>query len=82
MHKEAAPYLFIAMLVLLGFSYAAKSQPAPIMSASVIRDATVLEYTPDFTDLYIIQIQYKGKSVRIYCNSSSCYKQRNKSLFA
>ncbi len=80
MIKATAPYFLIILTVVFGFIYTPKA--TQLMSASIIRDATVLEYTPDFTDLYIIQIQYKGKSVRIYCNSSSCYKQRNKSFLA
>lgn len=81
MIKATAPYMFILLMTMLGLATAA-SPTTPLMTASIIRDATVLEYTPDFTDLYIIEIQYKGKSVLIYCNSSACYKNRSKSLLA
>lgn len=80
MLKATAPYFLIIVVTALSFLLAPRTTPQT--SLSVIRDATVLEYTPDFTDLYIIQIQYKGKPVRIYCNASSCYKQRSKSLLA
>ena len=80
MFKPAAPYLLLILTVLIGLSQAPPT--AAWLSASVIRDATVLESTPNFTDLYIIQIQSKGKPVLIYCNLTSCYKQRSNSLVA
>lgn len=44
--------------------------------ASLIRNATFLERTPEFTDLYIIKTWDKGRHIVIYCNSAYCYKQR------
>ncbi|MCD8520953.1 MAG: hypothetical protein LRY66_09935 [Saccharospirillaceae bacterium] len=43
--------------------------------ASFIRNATFLERTPEFTDLYIIQTSDKGRQIVIYCNSAYCYKR-------
>ncbi len=43
--------------------------------ASLIRNATFLEKTPEFTDLYIIQTSDKGRQIVIYCNSAYCYKR-------
>ncbi|WP_430459760.1 hypothetical protein ACQUQU_11145 [Thalassolituus sp. LLYu03] len=48
---------------------------APDMEvASMIRNATFLERTPEFTDLYIIKTWDKGRQIVIYCNSAYCYK--------
>ena len=43
--------------------------------ASLIRNATFMEKTPEFTDLYIIQTSDKGRQIVIYCNSAYCYKR-------
>ena len=43
--------------------------------ASMIRNATFLERTPEFTDLYIIKTWDKGRQIVIYCNSTYCYKR-------
>lgn len=80
MIKVTAPYLLLLFTLMIGSTHTTRTTPQ--LSASVIRDATVLESTPNFTDLYIIQIQSKGKSVLIYCNLTSCYKQRSDSLIA
>lgn len=82
MFKATAPYLITILSVLFGYPCAVALHSPELISASVVRDATVLESTPDFTDLYLIQIQYKGKPVQIYCNSTTCYKQRSESLLA
>ena len=41
-----------------------------------IMDATNMEYSPDYTDLYLIEAFDKSRFIRIYCNASSCYKLR------
>lgn len=43
--------------------------------AQQIHNATFMERTPEFTDLYIIQTPDKGRQITIYCNSSHCYKR-------
>lgn len=45
------------------------------MMAQQIHNATFMERTPEFTDLYIIQTPDKGRQITIYCNSSHCYKR-------
>jgi hypothetical protein len=44
-------------------------------TAQLIRNATFIERTPEFTDLYIIHTHDKGRQIVIYCNASYCYKQ-------
>ena len=44
--------------------------------AQQIHNATFMERTPEFTDLYIIQTPDKGRLITIYCNASYCYKRR------
>lgn len=44
--------------------------------AQHIQNATFMERTPDFTDLYIIQTPDKGRLITIYCNASHCYKRQ------
>ena len=45
-----------------------------------IHNATFLERTPEFTDLYIIQTPDKGRSITIYCNSAYCYKRMGETV--
>lgn len=78
MIKTTAPYLLLILTLLLGLPDTAPA--SLLLSSSFIRDATVLESTPNFTDLYIIHIHSKGKPVLIYCNLTTCYKQRSNSL--
>ncbi|MFK4753899.1 hypothetical protein [Oceanobacter antarcticus] len=49
--------------------------------ASRILDATQMEYSPEFTDLYLIETLDKSRLIYIYCNSSSCYKVRGQLQF-
>ena len=49
--------------------------------ANLIRNATFLEVTPEFTDLYIIETQDKGREILIYCNTAYCYKYRGQLVF-
>jgi len=46
------------------------------LATNMIRNATFMEVTPEFTDLYIIETQDKGREIVIYCNSAYCYKHR------
>lgn len=48
--------------------------------ASMIRNATFLERTPEFTDLYIIKTWDKGRQITIYCNSAYCYKSSGQAV--
>lgn len=51
------------------------AEQAQASVASMIRNATFLERTPEFTDLYIIKTWDNGRHIVIYCNSSYCYKR-------
>lgn len=82
MRKVTAPYLFAFCVVHFCAVPAITAAATTPMLASVVRDATLLEHTPNFTDLYIIRILHKRKPVRILCNASSCYKQRSQFLIA
>lgn len=46
-----------------------------------IYDATFIETTPDFTDLYMIMTRDKARPVTIYCNVRSCYRQRHVAMW-
>lgn len=48
--------------------------PLSLSLASMIRNATYIERTPEFTDLYMIQTRDKGRQIVIYCNSAFCYR--------
>ncbi|PHS63236.1 MAG: hypothetical protein COB09_13525 [Thalassobium sp.] len=80
--KASLHLMIIGLSALLGFySPAAVYSAAPDTLnsrspvASFIRNATFLERTPEFTDLYIIQTSDKGRQIVIYCNSAYCYKR-------
>lgn len=47
------------------------------LASGYIYDATFIDTTPDFTDLYMIMTRDKARSVTIYCNARSCYRQRH-----
>ena len=51
-------------------------------TAQLIRNATFMERTPEFTDLYIIHTHDKGRQIVIYCNASYCYKQIGHTVMA
>lgn len=51
-------------------------------TTSLIRDATFMERSANYTDLYLIQTPNKGRSIIIYCNTSYCYRQRAQQFFA
>ena len=53
-----------------------------MLVANLIRNATFLEVTPEFTDLYIIETQDKGREILIYCNTAYCYKYRGQLVFS
>ncbi|MAD45707.1 MAG: hypothetical protein CMI02_19515 [Oceanospirillaceae bacterium] len=50
------------------------------LATNLIRNATFMEVTPEFTDLYIIETQDKGREIVIYCNSAYCYKHRGQAV--
>jgi len=60
------------------FATVSSTEPAPVGAqfAQQIHNATFMERTPDFTDLYVIQTPDKGRLITIYCNASYCYKRR------
>lgn len=60
---------------LLVITDTAKNSETGAVMAQQIHNATFMERTPDFTDLYIIQTPDKGRQITIYCNSSHCYKR-------
>ena len=43
-----------------------------------LENAKFSEMTPDFTDLYIIHTQDKGREITIYCSATHCYKSLRK----
>lgn len=47
-----------------------------------IRNATFMERSPEFTDLYLIRTPDNGRQIVIYCNSSACYRLRPQALHA
>lgn len=73
---KAIPLLLLAALSLNG---GASGQPEAAV-ATMIRNATFMERSPDFTDLYLIRTPDKGRQILIYCNSAACYKQRSQTL--
>lgn len=71
----------LMLLGVLAFSQPeATNYPLVSSTTSLIRDATFMERSPSFTDLYLIQTPNKGRSILIYCTSSHCYRQRNLQL--
>lgn len=67
--------LMLAGSVLTG-SEALQSDASHGLISQQIHNATFMERTPDFTDLYIIQTPDKGRLITIYCNASYCYKRQ------
>ena len=55
---------------------ASSTMPFSAVASNRILDATQMEYSPDFTDLYLIETPDRSRLIKIYCNSSSCYKVR------
>lgn len=51
-------------------------------AAGMIRNATFMERSPEFTDLYLIRTPDNGRQIVIYCNSSACYRLRTQALHA
>ncbi|MAY14653.1 MULTISPECIES: hypothetical protein [Thalassolituus] len=78
--KPSLHLMIIGLFTLLGLYLPAAELPAQNnhmqdAHASLIRNATFMEKTPEFTDLYIIQTSDKGRQIVIYCNSAYCYKR-------
>lgn len=80
--KASLHLIIVGLLSLSGFYSPAAVYSAATDSlnlqhpvANFIRNATFLERTPEFTDLYIIQTSDKGRQIVIYCNSEYCYKR-------
>lgn len=48
----------------------------PRVAGDTIRDATRMEHSPDFNDLYLIQAEDRFRQIHVYCNSGGCYKLR------
>ena len=48
----------------------------PLLAADTIRDATRMEHSPDFTDLYLIESEDRFRQIQVYCNVGGCYKLR------
>ena len=67
--------LMLAGVVLSGTDTAQQTASNGLI-AQQIHNATFMERTPDFTDLYIIQTPDKGRLITIYCNASYCYKRQ------
>lgn len=71
--------LILSSLILAGSVLAGtdafQSDTSDHLISQQIHNATFIERTPDFTDLYIIQTPDKGRLITIYCNASYCYKR-------
>ncbi|MBE0482267.1 MAG: hypothetical protein IBX52_02095 [Bacterioplanes sp.] len=46
------------------------------LASGHIYNATFIDSSPDFTDLYIIMSGDRARPVTIYCNPRSCYRLR------
>ncbi|MEN9464507.1 MAG: hypothetical protein RL217_688 [Pseudomonadota bacterium] len=79
-----------SLLFMLTLALPVPSELAPATSAtefvatstSLIRDATFMERSANYTDLYLIKTPNKGRSITVYCNTSYCYRQRAQQFFA
>lgn len=60
----------------------AVSSDLQMQAAGMIRNATFMERSPEFTDLYLIRTPDNGRQIVIYCNSSACYRLRTQALHA
>ncbi|ASP40561.1 hypothetical protein CHH28_18645 [Bacterioplanes sanyensis] len=49
--------------------------------AQTVQDASLLERTREFTDLYLIHTRDKGRNIIIYCGSHSCYKSKPPTMY-
>lgn len=79
-----ASMIVLAMMVVM-MQEAVPQNPLtgmPLIATGMIRSATFMERSPEFTDLYQIQTSDKGRQIFIYCNSSYCYRQRNQTVNA
>lgn len=65
----------LAVLVCIGLVLSTTQPAVNIQLAQQIHNATFMERTPEFTDLYMIQTPDKGRLITIYCNASYCYKR-------
>ncbi len=46
------------------------------LAGDIIRDATQMEHSPEFTDLYLIETEDHFRQIHVYCNAGGCYKLR------
>lgn len=51
-----------------------------VIAADTIRDATRMEHSPDFTDLYLIESEDRFRQIHVYCNVGGCYKLRGATI--
>lgn len=70
------PLISVLLLSATLQSHVVFSAHQPSVFASIY-DATFMDITPDFTDLYMIMTRDKAQPVTIYCNSRSCHRQRH-----
>lgn len=75
--KATIPLVALMVLLLSSAEFANNNTNERMAAAGSIRNATFMERSPNFTDLYLIQTSDKGRRILIYCNSVSCYKPRN-----
>ena len=69
--------LLIALAVISsGTTAIPDSSSHPLLAADTIRDATRMEHSPDFTDLYLIESEDRFRQIQVYCNVGGCYKLR------
>tara|TARA_Y100001949_G_C15909344_1_gene296135 strand:+ start:81 stop:317 length:237 start_codon:yes stop_codon:yes gene_type:complete len=63
-------------IVIAGLLAVPDSTLEPLLAGDTIRDATRMEHSPDFTDLYLIESEDRFRQIQVYCNVGGCYKLR------
>jgi len=72
--------LMSSALLFVVFTIAPQPLITNYVTADTIRDATRMEHSPDFTDLYLIESEDRFRQIQVYCNSGGCYKLRGATL--
>lgn len=64
-------------LVETGINQNLETLSAAWPTAHRVQDATRMEHSPDFNDLYLIEAHDRFRMIHIYCSVSSCQKNRS-----
>ncbi|MFL0806765.1 MAG: hypothetical protein K6L60_05710 [Oceanobacter sp.] len=70
----------LSFLLVVVLVTAPESNSTRLIAADTIRDATRMEHSPDFTDLYLIESEDRFRQIHVYCNVGGCYKLRGATL--